>query len=97
MCDQSTGKVVQEEYGLPQMMTAAELGTYLGVDIATLSRMRKNGTGPAWLKLGVGRGVRYDPKDVQEWLETLKVRGVPEYGLEDDPEEAEPQVTAPGM
>ena len=46
-----------------------------GIPPSTAARMRKDGSGPAFIKRG--RSIFYDPQDVAEWLESLKVRARP--------------------
>ena len=42
-----------------------EAAHFLGLSVSTLNKMRLNGTGPRYLKLG--RRVLYDMRDLEEW------------------------------
>lgn len=44
-----------------------QLAEYLGVDVKSLERWRREGTGPPFIR--AGRQVRYDPQAVRAWLE----------------------------
>ena len=54
----------------PPLMSADELAAYLGQSPNTLKDWRYRGVGPRWLK--VGKWVKYDPRDVDKWLEGQK-------------------------
>lgn len=45
---------------------------YLGVSVSTLEKLRVKGGGPEYLKLG--RGVVYDTRDLDKWLEASRRR-----------------------
>lgn len=47
-----------------------EVSEATGIPVGTLRYMRHCGTGPR--SFALGRSVRYDPADVQEWLEAQK-------------------------
>jgi predicted DNA-binding transcriptional regulator AlpA len=49
-----------------QLLTAKQTAERLGLAENTLARMRCQGTGPAFVKLG--RAVRYRWRDVELWL-----------------------------
>jgi len=49
---------------------------YLGLAVSTLNKLRCTGGGPVFLKLG--RAVRYDPGDLDEWLAAHRVRSTSE-------------------
>ena len=54
--------------GLPdRMWTHQETAAFLGLPSATLHQMNSKGTGPRSFK--VGRYRRYDPRDVEAWLD----------------------------
>ncbi|NYH95421.1 helix-turn-helix transcriptional regulator [Novosphingobium marinum] len=57
---------------------ANEVQTAEALDVApnTLAKWRITGEGPPFLK--IGRSVRYDPADVQQWLASRKVRSTSE-------------------
>jgi excisionase family DNA binding protein len=56
-----------------RLWTPAETADYLQVTDSTLRRWRREGIGPAWLKLG--RTVRYRPSDVRAWLAAREHKG----------------------
>lgn len=51
-------------------MTQEDLSAYLGVAEGTLENWRVRGIGPRFFRLGASSRskVRYDPRDVEEWL-----------------------------
>ncbi len=46
-------------------LSVQEAARFLGLSVSTLNKMRLNGTGSRYLKLG--RRVLYDIRDLQEW------------------------------
>lgn len=42
------------------------VGEVLGVDVKTLERWRREGSGPAFVR--AGRQIRYRTEDIEEWL-----------------------------
>ncbi|MGO1977703.1 helix-turn-helix transcriptional regulator [Brachybacterium tyrofermentans] len=53
-------------------MTTPELSKASGIPVGTLRYWRHAGIGPRSFSLG--RSVRYDPADVEEWFEAMKER-----------------------
>lgn len=52
------------------LLTEADVATMLGVHPHTVANMRRAGVGPRYTQLPTGnRLVRYDPRDVQEWMQ----------------------------
>jgi excisionase family DNA binding protein len=51
-------------------LSVKEAAAYLGLSVSTLNKMRLNGTGPPYLKLG--RRVLYDLRDLEEWTAERK-------------------------
>lgn len=47
-------------------LTVTEAAMRLGISASFLSKMRREGTGPEYIKLG--RSVRYDPDALEAWL-----------------------------
>jgi excisionase family DNA binding protein len=45
----------------------SDVSTFLGIPVGTLYQWRHRGLGPRAVK--VGRHLRYDPADVQAWLD----------------------------
>jgi phage terminase Nu1 subunit (DNA packaging protein) len=56
-----------------KLLSRQELSAMLGVPIRTLEDWTYRGIGPTSYK--VGRGVRYDLRDVYVWLETHRREG----------------------
>jgi hypothetical protein len=54
------------------LFNEAAAARFLGLQISTLRRWRWAGTGPAFLKLG--SAVRYDPNDLQDYIEECRRR-----------------------
>ena len=50
-----------------ELITQRELAPILGKSEKTLAKWRADGIGPTYIR--VGRGVRYRPADVEQWLE----------------------------
>jgi len=57
-------------------LTVHDAASYLGLSISTLNKLRCFGTGPIYLKLG--RAVRYDPRDLDQWLSDHRVASTSE-------------------
>lgn len=53
-------------------MTTDDLAQLLCVSTDAVKRMRTDGTGPMFVTLGRSRLVRYQPRDVQVWLDSAK-------------------------
>lgn len=56
---------------LRHLLTAEELSTQTGISVETLAQWRSQRRGIPYLKLG--RRVRYDPEDVQQYLAGCRV------------------------
>jgi predicted DNA-binding transcriptional regulator AlpA len=56
----------------PKVLTAVEAAKVVGLSASTLAKLRLNGNGPAYCKLG--RRVVYRPADLDEWLQTRVAR-----------------------
>ena len=61
-----------------QLMTETETARLLGLKVATLRRWRWSGHGMRFVKLG--GAVRYDPADVQAFIETGRRRSTSDDG-----------------
>jgi predicted DNA-binding transcriptional regulator AlpA len=55
-----------------KVITTAEAARFLGLSESTLAKMRLNGNGPIYCKLG--RRVVYRPVDLDEWLQSRTTR-----------------------
>ncbi|WP_172192781.1 helix-turn-helix domain-containing protein [Actinomyces faecalis] len=57
------------------MLTPDEAAKHLGVKVSTLSSWRYTGVGPAYYRVGNGRGsnVRYYLDDLDDWLRARRV------------------------
>jgi excisionase family DNA binding protein len=53
-------------------LTVHGAATYLGISASTLNKLRCTGAGPVYFKLG--RAVRYDPQDLDQWLASHRIR-----------------------
>ncbi len=61
-----------------QLMTETEAARLLGLKVATLRRWRWAGKGPRFLKLG--GAVRYDPADLEAFIEQSRRRSTADPG-----------------
>lgn len=52
-----------------RLLTIAEVADFLGVPVGTVYQWRHKRTGPKGIR--VGRHVRYRPREVEAWLESL--------------------------
>lgn len=51
---------------MEKLLSVEEVAEFLGVPVNTLYQWRHKGTGPTAFR--VGRFLRYDSRDVREWL-----------------------------
>jgi excisionase family DNA binding protein len=56
----------------PKVVTADEAARLVGLSASTLAKLRLNGNGPAYCKLG--RRVLYRPADLETWLQSRITR-----------------------
>ena len=61
---------------MPTLVGEREASGYLGLSTRTLQKWRLQGLGPRFVKLG--RAVRYDPADLQEYLQASRRRSTSE-------------------
>ena len=61
-----------------QLITETETARLLGLKVATLRRWRWAGKGPRFLKLG--GAVRYDPADLEAFIEQSRRRSTADPG-----------------
>ena len=54
-----------------RLLTAEDVAEWTGLSLDTLAQWRSQGRGIPYLKMG--RAVRYDPTDVQEYLRGCRV------------------------
>ena len=57
---------------LPKVVTAEVAARIVGLSASTLAKLRLNGNGPVYCKLG--RRVVYRPADLEQWLQSRTVR-----------------------
>ena len=57
---------------IPKVMTAHEAARMVGLSGSTLAKLRLNGNGPTYCKLG--RRVVYRPADLDQWLQSRTTR-----------------------
>jgi predicted DNA-binding transcriptional regulator AlpA len=60
-------------------LTVRDAAAHLGLSISTLNKLRCTGCGPVYFKLG--RAVRYDPHDLDQWLAAHRVGSTSETKL----------------
>jgi excisionase family DNA binding protein len=60
-------------------MTVREAAAHLSLSISTLNKLCSTGCGPVYFKLG--RAVRYDPHDLDQWLVAHRVGSTSETTL----------------
>ena len=53
---------------LPKVFTAKVAARFVGLSESTLAKLRLNGNGPVYCKLG--RRVVYRPADLEQWLQS---------------------------
>lgn len=53
------------------LLSVEELGELLQVPVATIYQWRYRGEGPEAIR--IGRYLRFDPKDVQQWIDDRKM------------------------
>ena len=53
---------------IPKVVPAAEAAKLVGLSESTLAKLRLNGNGPVYCKLG--RRVLYRPADLENWLQS---------------------------
>ena len=56
----------------PRVITAKVAARYVGLSESTLAKLRLNGNGPVYCKLG--RRVVYRPADLEHWLQSRTTR-----------------------
>jgi predicted DNA-binding transcriptional regulator AlpA len=63
-------------------LTTIEVAEMLRISRRTLERMRVEGTGPRFLKVGPGKRSRviYRQQDVSEWIDRFRFGSTSEYG-----------------
>ena len=54
------------------VLTAGEAARVVGLSTSTLAKLRLNGNGPTYCKLG--RRVLYRPADLEQWLQSRTAR-----------------------
>jgi predicted DNA-binding transcriptional regulator AlpA len=57
---------------LPKVVTAKAAAKLVGLSASTLAKLRLNGNGPIYCKLG--RRVVYRPEDLDQWLQSRITR-----------------------
>ena len=64
----SSGK----ELGRCEVLDARDAARFVGLSDSTLAKLRLNGNGPVYCKLG--RRVVYRPSDLEQWLQSRTTR-----------------------
>jgi len=57
---------------MPRVVTAKVAAHFVGLSESTLAKLRLNGNGPIYCKLG--RRVVYRPGDLEQWLQSRTAR-----------------------
>ena len=57
---------------IPKVVTAKVAARFVGLSESTLAKLRLNGNGPVYCKLG--RRVVYRPADLEQWLQSRTTR-----------------------
>ena len=57
---------------LPKVVSAEVAARFVGLSESTLAKLRLNGNGPVYCKLG--RRVVYRPVDLEQWLQSRTAR-----------------------
>jgi predicted DNA-binding transcriptional regulator AlpA len=57
---------------MPKVLTASTAALFVGLSESTLAKLRLNGNGPIYCKLG--RRVVYRPSDLEQWLQSRTTR-----------------------
>ena len=57
---------------LPKVLSAELAARFVGLSASTLAKLRLNGNGPIYCKLG--RRVVYRPADLEQWLQSRATR-----------------------
>jgi predicted DNA-binding transcriptional regulator AlpA len=57
---------------IPEVLNAGDAARFVGLSESTLAKLRLNGNGPIYCKLG--RRVVYRPTDLEEWLQSRTTR-----------------------
>lgn len=57
----------------PLLLTARQTAKVLSISERTLYALTKTGEIPA---VRIGRAVRYDPRDLTDWIEKAKIRAI---------------------
>lgn len=75
-CNPNDSEVAMTAPKYDRTLTVRGAADYLGLAISTLNKLRCTGGGPSYFKLG--RSVRYDPHDLDEWLAAHRVTNTSE-------------------
>ncbi|WP_232241389.1 AlpA family transcriptional regulator [Kutzneria sp. 744] len=66
---------MSQENAPEPLWSPEDLASFLKLPEKTLTKWRSDGTGPRWLK--IGKHVRYNPKEVRDWMELRAARQSP--------------------
>jgi hypothetical protein len=60
-----------------KLLTAAEAARILQIEVATLTKWRSNGTGPAWHRIGGPEkgAIRYSESDLDDFIASSRMAG----------------------
>lgn len=68
MTDPDHRAVAETKSAMPKVLTASAAARFVGLSESTLAKLRLNGNGPTYCKLG--RRVVYRPADLEQWLQS---------------------------
>ena len=60
-----------------RLLTAAQVAEYLGIQPKTLMNQRTRREAPGSLGLRIGRAVRWDPAELEEWVHRQRPERAP--------------------
>jgi len=64
------------------LLNPVKAARHMNLSVGTLARMRGQGTGPAFIKLGRGKNARvvYRLADIETWMDAHRYQNTGEYG-----------------
>ena len=67
--------------GTDELLTCEEAARAIRLSVSTMERMRLDGSGPPFIKLGTGKRARvvYRRSDIEAWLRSMRHQSTSEY------------------
>jgi predicted DNA-binding transcriptional regulator AlpA len=78
------GTILAITLRMTRLLTERDASQWLGLSVRTLQKWRLQGDGPKFLKLG--HAVRYDPADLQVYMDSVRRRSTSDPGLREQGE-----------